>query len=87
MFLWNYNQGSKIMGKTVICTIFVSPPFSSPLTMLRLNQRNCAWDSMNKTCAKPCYGLTMLRLNEQNLCQARLWVNNVEIQWEKLVSS
>ena len=53
MFLWNYNQGSKIMGKTVICTIFVSPPFSSPLTMLRLNERNCVWDSMNKTCAKP----------------------------------
>ena len=45
------------------------------------------WGSMSKTYAKLDYGLTMLKFNKKNLCQAGLWVNNVEAEWVKPVPS
>ena len=42
---------------------------------------------MKKTCAKLGYGLAMFKLNEQNLCQAKLGINNAESKWTKLLPS
>ena len=59
---------AKIIRKTAIWTIFIFSPLPS-LKILRLNKK--------KTCLKLCYGFAsyvMLRLNEQNLRQAILWI-------------
>ena len=41
---------------------------------------------MIKNCVKLCYGLTVVKNNDQKLRQAMLWVLNVEKQWSKIAS-